>query len=158
MPEEQSLSPELTMVKKLRDAMHRLKLRYGLGQAYKKTESSQIEATRFALIWNEIMTTFREEDLISDRELELLELPPNCWHIRVIRWPCFLLANELLLALSQAKELAEEPDQLLWLRICKSEYRRCAVIEAYDSIRYLLLVVVKFGTEENSIIANCSGR
>ncbi|XP_004294021.1 PREDICTED: callose synthase 11 [Fragaria vesca subsp. vesca] len=154
MPEEQSLRPELTMVKKLRDAIHRLKLRYGLGLAYQKTESSQIEATRFALIWNEIMTTFREEDLISDRELELLELPPNCWHIRVIRWPCFLLANELLLALNQAKELENEPDHLLWLRICKSEYRRCAIIEAYDSIRYLLLVVVRNGTEENSIITN----
>ncbi|ONI10429.1 hypothetical protein PRUPE_4G047200 [Prunus persica] len=153
MPEEESLHPEVTMVKKLRDAIHRLKLRYGLGQAYKKTESSQVEATRFALIWNEIMTTFREEDLISDRELELMELPPNCWNIRVIRWPCSLLCNELLLALSQAKELGDELDQSLWLKICKSEYRRCAVIEAYDSIKYLLLVVVKYGTEENSIVS-----
>ncbi|BFG27772.1 hypothetical protein CerSpe_140460 [Prunus speciosa] len=153
IPEEESLRPEATMVKKLRDAIHRLKLRYGLGQAYQKTESSQVEATRFALIWNEIMTTFREEDLISDRELELMELPPNCWNIRVIRWPCCLLCNELLLALSQAKELGEEPDQSLWLKICKSEYRRCAVIEAYDSIKYLLLVVVKYGTEENSIVS-----
>ncbi|KAM1762467.1 hypothetical protein ACFX12_005110 [Malus domestica] len=153
MPEEESLRPEVTAVKKLREAIHRLKLRYGLGQAYKKTESSQVEATRFALIWNEIMTTFREEDLISDRELELLELPPNCWNIRVIRWPCCLLCNELLLALSQAKEMGEEHDLLLWLKICKNEYRRCAVIEAYDSIKYLLLhMVVKHGTEENSIV------
>ncbi|GAY34506.1 hypothetical protein CUMW_011850 [Citrus unshiu] len=152
MPEEQLLSPKATLVKKLRDAIRRLKLRYGLGLAYNKIESSQVEATRFALLWNEIMLAFREEDLISDRELELLELQPNCWDIRVIRWPCILLCNELLLALSQATELADAPDRWLWLKICKNEYTRCAVIEAYDSIKYLLLAVVKYGTEENAIV------
>ncbi|XVF27644.1 hypothetical protein REPUB_Repub14bG0126000 [Reevesia pubescens] len=152
MPEDQLLMPKATLVKKLRDAIHRLKLRYGLGQPYKKIESSQVEATRFALIWNEIVTSLREEDLISDREFELLELPPNCWNIRVIRWPCFLLCNELLLALSQAKELADAPDVWLWLKICKYEYGRCAVIEAYDSIKHLLLTIINYGTEEYSIV------
>ncbi|KAM3700307.1 hypothetical protein ACJW30_05G088500 [Castanea mollissima] len=153
-PEEHPLDPKLTLVKKLRDAIHRLKLRYGLGKPYNKIESSQVETTWFALIWNEIIVTFREEDLINDQELELMELPPNCWNISVIRWPCVLLCNELLLALSQAKELANEPDKLLWLRICKSEYRRCAVIEAYDSIKYLLLMIVKDGSDEYVIIEN----
>ncbi|KAJ8761449.1 hypothetical protein K2173_001582 [Erythroxylum novogranatense] len=152
MPEEQLLGPKMTLVKKLRDAIHRLKLRYGLGQPFKKIESSQVEATRFALIWNEIITTFREEDLISDREHELLELPPNYWNITVIRWPCVLLCNELLLALSQAMELADAPDRWVWLKICQSEYRRCAVLEAYDSVRYLLLKVLKDHSEEISIV------
>ncbi|KAF2297720.1 hypothetical protein GH714_002432 [Hevea brasiliensis] len=141
----------MTLVKKLRDAIHRFRLRYGLGQPYKKIESSQVEATTFALIWNEIITTFREEDIISDQEHELLELPPNYWNIRVIRWPCVLLCNELLLALKQAQELADAPDRWIWLKISKSEYRRCAVIEAYDSIKYLVLTVVKYHTEEHSI-------
>ncbi|POO00070.1 Glycosyl transferase [Trema orientale] len=154
MSEEQLLPSDMTLVKRLRDAIHRLKLRYGLGQAYKKIESSQIETTRFALIWNEIIITFREEDLISDNEFELLELPPNVWNIRVIRWPCFLLCNELLLALSQASELANENDTSLWLKICKSEYRRCAVIEAYDSLKHLLFVIVKYGSEEYLIVEN----
>ncbi|KAF8031161.1 hypothetical protein BT93_D0383 [Corymbia citriodora subsp. variegata] len=152
MPEEPQLSPKATMVKMLRDAIQRLKLRYGLGQPYKKIESSQVEATRFALIWNEIIITLREEDLISDREFELLELPPNCWNIRVIRWPCALLCNELLLALSQASELAEGPDQYLWLKICVNEYRRCAVIEAYDSIKYLIIGIIKEYTKEKSVV------
>ncbi|KAK4783366.1 hypothetical protein SAY86_007740 [Trapa natans] len=152
MAEEQMSTTNATMVRKLRDAIHRLKLRYGLGQTYKKIESSQIDATRFALIWNEIMLIMREEDLISDRDFELLELPPNCWDIRVIRWPCALLCNELLLALSQASELAEFPDRFLWSRICVSEYRRCAVIEAYDSIKYLICLITKEGTEEKSIV------
>lgn len=152
MPAEPALSAKATMVKKLHDAIQRLRLRYGLGQPYNKIESSQVEATRFALIWNEIITTLREEDLISDREFELLELPPNCWNIRVIRWPCALLCNELLLALSQASELAEFSDWYLWLKICVNEYRRCAVIEAYDSIKYLIITIIKDYTEEKSIV------
>lgn len=152
MPEEKQLTLEMTVLKKFRDAIHRLKLRYGLGQTYKKIESSQVDTTRFALIWNEIMITMREEDLISDRDFELLELPPNCWNIRVIRWPCFLLCNELLLALSQATELETKSDEDLWSKICKNEYQRCAVIEAYDSVKALLLNIVKYGSEENSIV------
>ncbi|KAM6550222.1 hypothetical protein CsatB_000030 [Cannabis sativa] len=152
MPEEQLLTSDMSLLKKARDSIHRLKLRYGLGQAFKKIESSQVETTRFALIWNEIVIAFREEDLISDYELELLELPPNCWNIRVIRWPCFLICNELLLALSQATELADETDLSLWLKICKSEYRRCAVIEAYDTVKHFLFVIVKYGTEEYLIV------
>ncbi|GFZ00541.1 glucan synthase-like 1 [Actinidia rufa] len=40
-PEDQITSPLATMLHKLRDAIHRLKLRCGLGHFYKKTESSQ---------------------------------------------------------------------------------------------------------------------
>ncbi|KDP24129.1 hypothetical protein JCGZ_25786 [Jatropha curcas] len=152
MPEEQLLNARGTLKSKFKDAIHRLKLRYGLGQPYSKLESNQVEANKFALIWNEIIMTFREEDIISDRELELLELPQNSWNVRVIRWPCFLLCNELLLALSQAKELIDAPDKWLWYKICKNEYRRCAVIEAYDSVKHLLLEILKINTEEHSII------
>ncbi|XP_060191459.1 callose synthase 11-like [Lycium barbarum] len=152
MPEIQTIDDTATLVHKLRNAIHRIKLRYGLGSPYKKIESSQVDATRFALIWNEIIITLREEDFVSDHELELMELPPNCWDIKVIRWPCFLLCNELLLALSHASELADAPDGWVWFRICKNEYRRCAVIEAYDSIKYLLLEIIKYDTEEHSIV------
>ncbi|KAI4342985.1 hypothetical protein MLD38_027541 [Melastoma candidum] len=152
MPEEQSLSPKATLVRKLRDAIQRLKLRYGLGQPNSKIESNQVEATRFALIWNEIMITLREEDLLSDGEFELMELPPNWWNIRVIRWPCCLLCNELLLALSQATEQPDLSDQPLWWKICGNEYRRCAVIEAYDSVKGLVTMIVKENTVEKSIV------
>ncbi|KAH7857240.1 hypothetical protein Vadar_010462 [Vaccinium darrowii] len=153
-PEDQIASLQATLVLKLRDAIHRLKLRYGLGQPYRKIESSQVEATRFALIWNEIIISLREEDIISDQELELLELPPNCWGIRVIRWPCFLLCNELLLALSQAGELSDIRDSDLWIKMCKNEYRRCAIIEAYDSVKALLLDIIKYNSEEYTIVTN----
>ncbi|KAB2092518.1 hypothetical protein ES319_A02G036600v1 [Gossypium barbadense] len=99
------------------------------------------------------VTTFREEDIISDEEVGLLQLPPNSWEIRVIRWPCFLLGNELLRALNLAMDFYDEPDNWLWYNICKNEYRRCAVIETYDCIKYLMLhKLIKSSTEEHSIL------
>ena len=153
MPEEQSLNARGTLRRKIKDAIRRMKLRYGFGQPYRKLESNQAEANKFALIWNEIILSFREEDIISDREVELLELPKNLWNVRVIRWPCFLLCNELLLALIQAKELVDATDKRLWRKICKHEFRRCAIIETYDCIRHLLLeIIIKPDTEEHSIV------
>ncbi|CAL0328990.1 unnamed protein product [Lupinus luteus] len=152
MPEEQLLNARGTLASKFRNAIHRLKLRYGLGRPYKKIESNQVEANKFALIWNGIIMSFREEDIISDKEVELLELPQNSWNVRVIRWPCFLLCNELLLALSQAKELVNETDKKLFNKICKYEYRRCAIIEAYDSVKHLLLEIINTNSEEHSIV------
>ncbi|KAG5545325.1 hypothetical protein RHGRI_017700 [Rhododendron griersonianum] len=152
MPEEQLLNARGTIKSKFNDAIRRLKLRYGLGKPFKKLESNQVEANKFTLVWNEIITTFREEDIISDQDVELLELPQNTWKVSVIRWPALLLCNELLLALSQAKELVDAPDKWLWYKICKNEYRRCAVIEAYDSVRHLLLAIIKRNSEEHSIV------
>lgn len=152
MPEEQLLNTHGTLKSKFKDAISRLKLRYGLGRPFKKLESNQVEANKFALIWNEIISIFREEDIISDREIELLELPQNTWNVRVIRWPCLLLCNELLLALGQAKELVDAPDRWIWKKMSKNEYRRCAIIEAYDSIKHMLLTIIRYNSEEHSII------
>lgn len=151
MPEEQLLDAR-GMRTKFKDAIHRLKLRYGFGRPFKKLESNQVEANKFALIWNEIIMTFREEDIVSNKEVELLELPQITWNVRVIRWPCILLCNELLLALGQAKELVDAPDRWIWHKISKHEYRRCAVIEAYDCLKHLLFKIIKQGTDEQSIV------
>lgn len=152
IPEDLSVTAKDSLVQKLRNAIRRVKLRYGLGQPFKKLESSQVDARRFALLWNEIIFTMREEDLISDREVELMELPPTCWGIMVVRWPCVLLGNELSLAVNQASELFGAPDRWVWFRICNSEYRRCAVIEAYCSIRFLLLDIIDKQSEEYGIV------
>ncbi|KAI3780652.1 hypothetical protein L2E82_10637 [Cichorium intybus] len=155
IPEEQMFSDSRSTSKgKFKDAVHRLKMRYGFGRPFKKLEPDQVEAYKFALVWNEIILTFREEDIVSDHEVELLELPQNTWNVRVIRWPCFLLCNELLLALAQAKEMVGTPDKRLWYKMAKNEYRRCAVIEAYDSIKHLLLKIIKINTPEHAIFTN----
>ncbi|KAB2039918.1 hypothetical protein ES319_D02G044300v1 [Gossypium barbadense] len=146
---------QLRWREKLCEAIHQLKVRFGLQLPLKmvELESNQVKANKFALIWNEIVTTFREEDIISDQEVELLQLPLNSWEIRVIRWPCFLLGNELLRALDLATDLYDAPDNQLWYKICKNEYRRSAVIETYDCVKYLMLhKLIKSNTEEHSIL------
>jgi callose synthase len=110
-----------------------------------------VEAQWFALIWNELISKFREEDIASDCEVELLELPPELWNVCVIRWPCFLLCNELSLALGQAKEVTGS-DPRLWRKICKNDYCCCAVIEVYDSAKHMLLEIIKEGTKEHGIV------
>ncbi|KAK8988034.1 hypothetical protein V6N11_065633 [Hibiscus sabdariffa] len=153
MPQEETNISCGTSRGKFSEAIHRLKLRCGLRQPFETVESSQVKANKFALIWNEIITTFREEDIISDEEVEQLQLPPNSWEIRVIRWPCFLLGNELLRALFLATDSVDAADNWLWHKICKNEYRRCAVIETYDSVKYLMLhKLIKNNTEEHSIL------
>ncbi|PPR95900.1 hypothetical protein GOBAR_AA24772 [Gossypium barbadense] len=155
MPQEEIKISGGSLREKLCEAFHQLKVRCRLQLPFKmvELESNQVKANKFALIWNEIVTTFREEDIISDKEVELLQLPPNSWEIRIIRWPCFLLGNELLRALDLATDLYDAPDNWLWYKICKNEYRRCAVIETYDCVKYLMLhKLIKSSTEEHSIL------
>ncbi|KAL5715511.1 Callose synthase 12 [Ranunculus cassubicifolius] len=154
MPVEQLCQTRGTIMNNINDFVRRMKLRYGLGRPFNKLESDQVGANKFTLLWNEIISIFREEDIISDNEVELLELPANTWNIRVVRWPCFLLCNELLLALSQVKELADATDKRLWRKISKHEYRRCAILESYDSFKHLFSVILKDNTEEKAIVAN----
>ncbi|XP_073100509.1 callose synthase 5-like [Elaeis guineensis] len=57
--------------------------------------SKRTEAAKFAQLWNEVICSFREEDLISDRELDLLLVPymsdPS---LDIMQWPPFLLAGK----------------------------------------------------------------
>jgi callose synthase len=52
-------------------------------------------------MWNAIITSFREEDLIDNREKDLL-LVPDCKdrELDIFQWPPFLLASKVDLALS----------------------------------------------------------
>ncbi|XP_024538919.1 callose synthase 12 [Selaginella moellendorffii] len=140
MPEESLLRPRLwgSWSAAFKDLMHRLKLRYGFGSPYKKIEAKQIEGRRFAHVWNQIINTFREEDLVSNSEINLLEVPTPKWNISVLQWPAFLLGNEILMALGQARDW-QDTDRRLWRKICKNEFRPSAVIECYESLKHILL-------------------
>ncbi|KAG0567784.1 hypothetical protein M758_7G116000 [Ceratodon purpureus] len=120
----------------VKNLFQRIRLRYGVPSQETKEES--MEARRFSHIWNEILKTFREEDLISNRELELLEIPIPVWNISVFQWPSTLLANEVYAALDLVKDKHVE-DKVVWKKISKSEYRRCAIVESYESIKHILV-------------------
>ncbi|KAM7523322.1 hypothetical protein LguiA_013224 [Lonicera macranthoides] len=109
------------------------------------------EAARFAQLWNKIITSFREEDLISNREMDLLIVP--YWADRemdLIQWPPFLLASMIPIALDMAKD-SNGKDRELKKRIEADNYMACAVRECYASFRNIIKNLVQ-GARENEVI------
>ncbi|XP_074309017.1 callose synthase 5-like [Silene latifolia] len=115
--------------------------------------SKRSEAARFAQLWNEIICCFREEDLVNDREMDLLLVPyTSDPSLKIIQWPPFLLASKIPIALDMAVQFRPK-DSVLWKRISSDEYMKCAVIECYESLKQVLNIMVA-GENEKRIISN----
>lgn len=113
--------------------------------------SRRSEAAKFAQLWNEVICSFREEDLISDREMDLLLVPyTSDPSLKIIQWPPFLLASKIPIALDMAAQFRSK-DSDLWKRICADEYMKCAVIECYESFKLVLNVLVNGETEKRIV-------
>ncbi|KAL9349148.1 hypothetical protein Peur_056403 [Populus x canadensis] len=112
------------------------------------------EAPRFAQLWNKIISSFREEDLISNREMDLLLVP--YWADRdlgvlgLTQWPPFLLASKIPIALDMAKD-SNGKDKELKKRIEADNYMSCAVCECYASFKNIIKFLVQ-GTPETRVI------
>ncbi|XP_071903645.1 callose synthase 10-like isoform X2 [Coffea arabica] len=94
-------------------------------------------AAIFSPFWNEIIKSLREEDYISNREMDLLSMPSNIGIIRLVQWPLFLLSSKILLAIDLALD-CKDTQADLWSRICRDEYMAYAVKECYYSIEKVL--------------------
>ncbi|XP_061972546.1 callose synthase 5 [Populus nigra] len=106
------------------------------------TASKRSEAAKFAQLWNEVICSFREEDLISDREMDLLLVPyTSDPSLKLIQWPPIMLASKIPIALDMAVQFRSR-DADLWKRICADEYMKCAVIECYESFKHVLNILV----------------
>ncbi|GAA0165996.1 hypothetical protein LIER_21259 [Lithospermum erythrorhizon] len=113
--------------------------------------SKRSEAAKFGQLWNEIISSFREEDLISDREMDLLLVPYSSDpSLKLIQWPPFLLASKIPIALDMAAQFRTR-DADLWKRICADDYMKCAVIECYESFKLVLNMLVVGETEKRII-------
>ncbi|KAK4770184.1 hypothetical protein SAY87_030716 [Trapa incisa] len=131
-------------------------LRNWTNPQFVKGISDHVMVGKFALMWNEIVTAFREEDIISDNEFELLVFPSDSWKVGVVMWPCFLLSNNIILAVGEIQKFADAPDDWVHRKIFKEEFTRCAIIEAYDSVKNLLLErIMDPQTEEHSLVKSC---
>jgi callose synthase len=54
------------------------------------------KTARFSQLWNEVITSFRQEDLISDKEKDLMLVPYSSDpHLNLVQWPPFLLASKV---------------------------------------------------------------
>ncbi|KAL0743640.1 hypothetical protein Bca4012_085153 [Brassica carinata] len=107
---------------------------------------------KFVLVWNQVINSFRTEDLISNKELDLMTMPMSSEVLSgIIRWPIFLLANKFSTALSIAKGFNGK-DEALYRRIRRDEYMYYAVKECYESLKYILQILV-VGDLEKKIIS-----
>ncbi|XVF11615.1 hypothetical protein REPUB_Repub08aG0042500 [Reevesia pubescens] len=100
-------------------------------------ETNKTYAALFSPFWNEIIKSLREEDYISNREMDLLLIPSNRGSLRLVQWPLFLLSSKILLAIDLAIDCKDTQAEL-WNRICKDEYMAYAVQECYYSIEKIL--------------------
>ncbi|KAI5664996.1 hypothetical protein M9H77_24319 [Catharanthus roseus] len=94
-------------------------------------------AAIFSPFWNEIVKSLREEDYISNREMDLLSMPRNTGIITLVQWPLFLLSSKILLAIDLALD-CKDTQADLWNRICRDEYMAYAVRECYYCIEKIL--------------------
>ncbi|KAJ7537052.1 hypothetical protein O6H91_12G095000 [Diphasiastrum complanatum] len=119
-------------------------------------DSQKMQATKFAQVWNEIISSFREEDLISDKERDLMLVPyATNSYVSAVQWPPFLLASKAPMAVQMAAEFnardSEKIDAELWRKIQPDEYMRSAVEECYESMKKVLDRIIQ-GEAEKKII------
>ncbi|PIN16654.1 1,3-beta-glucan synthase/callose synthase catalytic subunit [Handroanthus impetiginosus] len=119
----------------------------------KALENKKGGVLKFALVWNQIISSFREEDLISNREMDLMKIPVSSELVTgEVHWPVFLLANKLSTALSIARDFVGKYDNLL-KKIKKDNYMYLVVTECYDSLKFILDFLV-VGEMERRIICD----
>ncbi|CAM0870224.1 unnamed protein product [Alopecurus aequalis] len=118
-----------------------------------KHEDKEKVAARFAQMWNEIVTSFRDEDLIDNREKELLLVPYVADKgLRVMQWPPFLLASMVPIAVDMAKD-SNGDNRDLKKRIGNDYYFSCAIEECYASCKNIINDLVH-GEQEKRVINN----
>ncbi|XP_035541393.1 callose synthase 2 isoform X2 [Juglans regia] len=109
------------------------------------------EEAKFAQLWNKIISSFREEDLITNWEMDLL-LVPYCADrdLDLIQWPPFLLASKIPVALHMAED-SNGKDRELKKRLKDDNYMHCAVRECYASFKIMINFLV-LGEREKMVI------
>ncbi|XVF18390.1 hypothetical protein REPUB_Repub11eG0017400 [Reevesia pubescens] len=114
---------------------------YGILHHLGEVSKSEVLDQKFVLVWNKIIRTFRSEDLISNREMDLMTIPTSGLFPGIIRWPIFLLANKFSTAVSIARDFLGK-DKKLFKKIRKDEYMHFALKECYESVKYILEILI----------------
>ncbi|XP_047308713.1 callose synthase 7-like isoform X2 [Impatiens glandulifera] len=110
---------------------------------------------KFSHSWNEFVISLRTEDLISNRERDLLLVPSSSDVVSVVQWPPFLLASKIPIALDLAKDFKGKDDADLFRKITADDYMRCAVIEAYETLKEILFSLLQDGVDIKTIEYIC---
>ncbi|KAI3912086.1 hypothetical protein MKW92_006433 [Papaver armeniacum] len=110
---------------------------------------------KFSQFWNEFISCMRAEDLISNKEKDLLLVPYSSNDVSVVQWPPFLLASKIPIALDMAKDFKGRNDMDLFRKIKNDEYMHSAVIECYETFRDILYGLLEDEEDEALIRHIC---
>nr|CAB3473502.1 unnamed protein product [Digitaria exilis] len=104
-------------------------------------EDKAQSVNEFADIWNAFINSLREEDLLNNREKNMLIATSSGGETSVIQWPPFLLASKIAIALDMAKSVKEKDEELM-KRIHQDCYIEYAVTECYDKLLGILYSII----------------
>jgi callose synthase len=113
-----------------------------------KPGNPKVDAIRFAPLWNEVIHSLREEDLINNREREWLLMPDNTTSSgalgqhsdrSLVQWPLFLLANKVYVGIDIVHDNRQSFQDEIWDRMKRDPYLEYAVQEAYISLQSVLM-------------------
>ncbi|CAN6445572.1 unnamed protein product [Victoria cruziana] len=105
---------------------------------YKEDMDDRKKVAKFQYMWNEFIYCLRDEDLISNRERDLLLVPYSPRVDSVIQWPPFLLVSKIPAAIEMAKDFKGKLDERLFKKIRSDDYMLSAVVEFYKTLQTLL--------------------
>ncbi|KAG9447571.1 hypothetical protein H6P81_013699 [Aristolochia fimbriata] len=108
-----------------------------------QSEDERKNIAKFSQVWNEFISSVREEDLISNEEMDLLLVPYASGDISVVQWPPFLLASKIPIALDMAKDFKRKDDAELFKKIKNDDYMYSAVLECYETLRDILVGLLR---------------
>ncbi|CAL5202065.1 unnamed protein product [Lathyrus oleraceus] len=105
----------------------------------------------FSQVWNEFINSMREEDLIGNRDRDLLLVPYSSVDVSVIQWPPFLLASKIPIAVDMAKDYKKDDDAELFRKIKSDGYMYSAVVECYETLKEIILSLL-LDAEDRQVI------
>ncbi|KAF8408909.1 hypothetical protein HHK36_004979 [Tetracentron sinense] len=109
---------------------------------HKVSKNEKNGIAKFVEVWNQIISSFRSEDLISNREMDLMTIPVSSeLSSDLVHCPIFLLGSKFSTALSIARDFVGK-DENLFKKIKKDDHMYCAVKECYESLQHILGVLV----------------
>ncbi|PON83360.1 Glycosyl transferase [Trema orientale] len=123
---------------------------------HKESDNDKNSVAKFVLVWNQVINSIRSEDLISNREGDLMTIPMSSdLFSGIVRWPVFLIANKFSTALSIARDFVGK-DEVLVRKIKKDKCMYYAVKECYESLKYILEILIVRDLEKRiiSLIVN----
>ncbi|KAG2598189.1 hypothetical protein PVAP13_5KG302007 [Panicum virgatum] len=120
--------------------------------AAKQREQQALKQRSFFCVWNSFINSLREEDLISDREKDILMAPSSSSNLSVTQWPPFLLASKVPTALHMAMNSKEGDEHELIEKVKLDRDRYNAVIECYESLMIILNSLLLDSNDRNIVI------